>query len=252
MPVERFYPMAEEFISPQGEGTHTGLNMYFLRLAGCNVGVAYNTPERRELLTADQRLTIVNNPQHTLCETVLGQQFVCDTEYKAKMKFTPAQIINRIKTLTSAVPGMLCKDVCITGGEPLMHDLVTLIKALKEAGYRSHIETSGSLPITRNLFEVAYHITCSPKKGYMRENAWAVQDFKFVVDTQVPDFDDADFIHKVDKLAADNLDAAVYIQPANPINDVNLLGLHHICSRILPLRPGWRLSPQLHKFLRVR
>ena len=251
MAIERFYPMAEEFISPQGEGTHTGLNMYFLRLAGCNVGEAYNSPERRELLTPDQRLVIMMNPQHTLCETVLGQKFVCDTEYKAKFKRTPKQIVAGIETLASSNPEHLCKDVCITGGEPFLHDLATLVKHLTEEGYRCHIETSGSLPISQEVRDWAFHICCSPKKGYLRENAPHIDAFKFVVDTQVLGFDKVNFITQVDAIVEGST-AEVYIQPANSIHDVELLGLHHICTMVLPLRPHWRLSPQLHKFLRVR
>ena len=39
--------------------------------------------------------------------------------------------------------------ICVvTGGEPAMHDLVALTEGLQAAGIRTHIETSGTHPLT--------------------------------------------------------------------------------------------------------
>jgi 7-carboxy-7-deazaguanine synthase len=48
----------------------------------------------------------------------------------------------------------------ITGGEPAMHDLAPLTAALRQAGFRTHIETSGVYPLTGTWDWVCF----SPKK----------------------------------------------------------------------------------------
>lgn len=98
------YPITEIFHSLQGEGHFVGYPMAFVRLAGCSVqGCAI----RRE----------------------------CDeAPWKASSHLSPEEIVRLV-----AGRGI----VCITGGEPTDHDLLPLLCALRDAGHRIHMETSG-------------------------------------------------------------------------------------------------------------
>ena len=52
--------------------------------------------------------------------------------------------------------GVQCKHVVVTGGEPLLHDLTELLKALTEAGKLVHIETNGTQKWRDSYPEVAW------------------------------------------------------------------------------------------------
>lgn len=96
----------EEFYSIQGEGLHTGIPMYFVRLQGCDVGC-----------------------------------YFCDTKYTWKDKepdVAESDIIDR--ALDSGA-----EWICITGGEPYEQDLTNLLRQADEAKLKTQIETSGSV-----------------------------------------------------------------------------------------------------------
>lgn len=98
------YPIVEVFHSLQGEGHFVGYPMAFVRLAGCSV---LNCAIRKE----------------------------CDeAPWKATSHLGPEEIV-------SLVAGR--SIVCVTGGEPTDHDLFPLLAALRSAGHRIHMETSG-------------------------------------------------------------------------------------------------------------
>lgn len=96
----------EEFYSIQGEGLHTGLPMYFIRLQGCGVGC-----------------------------------YFCDTKYtwrNTSPNIPEEDIIIRAKKYNA-------EWVCITGGEPMEQDISELLAQAIKAGLKTHIETSGSV-----------------------------------------------------------------------------------------------------------
>lgn len=101
--------ITEIFYSIQGESTTTGLPTTFVRLTGCPLRCGY-----------------------------------CDTAYAFKGgKILP--IADIIKTIASNN----CKNVCITGGEPLAQpNVAILIKKLCDLGYNVSIETSGAIDIS--------------------------------------------------------------------------------------------------------
>jgi organic radical activating enzyme len=51
--------------------------------------------------------------------------------------------------------------VVVTGGEPLMHDLLSLTAGLKAAGLQVHLETSGAHPFSGSFDWVTF----SPKQS---------------------------------------------------------------------------------------
>jgi len=111
-------PIVETFHSVQGEGTWMGVNAFFIRLAGCDVGCHW-----------------------------------CDTKISWNVKRHPEiAIADLVDKAVSAKPTM----VVITGGEPLMHDLTELTQRLKNQGLRVHLETSGSHPFSGDFDWVTF------------------------------------------------------------------------------------------------
>ena len=116
------YPVMERFLTVQGEGAYTGAAAWFIRLGGCDVGCAWcDVKESWD----------VNAHPHVTAGTLVDE------------------------AVTSKAP------ICvITGGEPAMHDLAALTQGLQAAGIRTHIETSGTHPLTGSWDWVTF----SPKR----------------------------------------------------------------------------------------
>lgn len=97
--------------SIQGEGHLSGVQMAFIRLAGCSVGC----------------------PQ-------------CDTDYSHGNSWSVLEIISRLREIC---PQRKVAEpwVWITGGEPTDHNLYPLIRALRDEGYYVAVATSGHRPM---------------------------------------------------------------------------------------------------------
>ncbi len=101
----------EIFYSLQGEGKWMGLPNIFIRTTGCNLRCSF-----------------------------------CDTKYA----YDTGKTMN-IKEVVKNIKNYPCKNVCITGGEPLMQDeTLDLINILIKKGYKICLETNGS----KNLEEL--------------------------------------------------------------------------------------------------
>ena len=215
-------PIAETFHSIQGEGVWAGTPMFFVRLAGCNVG-----KYKRD------------DAVHSICTTVDGQEFLCDTDYHRSESIALEDFVKQL------VPE---PRICITGGEPFLHGelLEQLILRWPQLNQEKnfHIETSGTLPLPAwvgSLHNV--WITCCPKQGIVIPGSWLVDEWKFLVG---PGFRDG----IIEEIVGES-DAPVFLQPINTVTDVDTANLAH-CVEILQKHPRWRLSPQLHKFVHLR
>jgi 7-carboxy-7-deazaguanine synthase len=103
-------PVMESFYTLQGEGMYHGSAAYFIRLAGCDVGCSWC--DVKESWDAEQYgLTEEND----LVELAMNSG---------------------------------TNIVVITGGEPLMYNLDSLTTKLKHVGLRTHLETSGTYPLS--------------------------------------------------------------------------------------------------------
>ncbi len=100
------YPVVEMFYTLQGEGLHSGMPAFFIRLAGCGVGCEW-CDSKNSWNRADFPLVPV--------EDIVGKAVASGT-----------------------------RAVVITGGEPMLHNLDALCGALKSAGLSIFLETSGS------------------------------------------------------------------------------------------------------------
>ena len=194
-------PVMEDFYTLQGEGFHQGKPAYFIRLGGCDVGCVWCDVKDSWDINAHPAIEV--------------------TDLLEKVKKTSAEI------------------VVITGGEPLLHNLDLLTTTLRDAGLKTHMETSGSSPLSGEW----NWITLSPKKfkPALTEVAVKANELKIVV------FNKSDFewAEKWEAEVADN--CLLYLQPEwEKASAVTPMIIDYIKAH-----PQWRLSLQIHKYINV-
>jgi organic radical activating enzyme len=191
----------EHFYTLQGEGAYMGKAAYFIRLGGCDVGCVWC--DVKESWDADR------HPQWQVEKLV------------ATVKQTPTEI------------------VVITGGEPLLHDLTELTSRLRAAGLRTHIETSGSSPLSGTLD----WITLSPKKfkSPLPEVLPHAHELKIVV------YNKSDFAWAEKWAAQVAPHCRLYLQPEwSKASEITPFIIDYI-----KINPQWQLSLQVHKYINV-
>lgn len=243
------YPIAEMFWSLQGEGVFTGTPMLFCRLAGCNVG-AYLQPE----VIPNQELRILReeNPGLSVCTSALGQQFLCDTNYQAVEKL---DLDGLFDAFTLYPP---YEHLCITGGEPFLHDLGPIVARANDRGIQVHVETSGTKPIPSTVGLANTWVTCSPKltgdlPAQLRANAVHIHEWKFVVDRSLGTPEEVIArIEDVLSLGGEDTDRSlVFVQAINGVTSWVPENMAFVLE-VLKLAPTWRFSGQYHKALGLR
>ena len=203
------FPVMEQFYTLQGEGYYQGKAAYFIRLGGCDVGCVW-----------------------------------CDVKesWDAHLhpKLSIASIINELKkevALTNNKEDL--PIIVITGGEPLMHQLGPLTTALKQMGFQTNIETSGSHPLSGQWD----WICLSPKKfkAPLNECIQAANELKVVI------FNKSDFAWAEQFAGLVPASCKLYLQPewtksAQVVPQI----IDYIKSH-----PKWELSLQIHKYINV-
>lgn len=194
-------PVMEHFYTLQGEGVHTGKAAYFIRLGGCDVGCVW-----------------------------------CDVKESWDINAHPLMDIHAMVQVVQQSGAPLA---VITGGEPLMHDCAPLTQALHNAGIRTHIETSGSSPMSGDWDWVCI----SPKK------------FKPVLPELLP------FANELKIIIYNKHDLDWAVTFAEQVNEHCRLLLQPEWSKreqVQPLineyiksHPRWSLSLQTHKYLNI-
>lgn len=203
-------PIVETFHSLQGEGYWQGTNAFFIRLGGCDVGCPW-----------------------------------CDTKHSWPAQVHPQQTIEELVTAAVTVAPRL---VIITGGEPLMHNLTELTLALRAAGLRTHLETSGAHPLSGTWD----WITLSPKpfKPPLHDIYAQAQELKLVIATE------ADLVWaEAQRHTAERVRAAQETQPARDLRyylQPEWSSDPAVVIRYIESHPDWRLSLQTHKYLQIR
>ncbi len=140
------YPVAEKFVSINGEGTRAGELAVFVRFKGCNLSCGY-----------------------------------CDTKW-ANRADTPS-IPETAEDIRGFAEKSGVVNVTLTGGEPLLQkELYALIETLMKNGRSVEIETNGSVPIGelsrkeyRPLFTMDYKL---PSSGM--ENSMCLENFQYL------------------------------------------------------------------------
>ena len=194
-------PVMEHFYTLQGEGMHQGKAAYFIRLGGCDVGCVW-----------------------------------CDVKDSWEAGKHPLRSIEYLLEEVKKTPAEI---VVITGGEPLMHDLTELTAALKSAGLRTHMETSGS----SSLSGTWDWITLSPKK--FKEPLAEV--IPFADELKIVVFNKSDFQWAEKYAALVKPGCKLYLQPEwDKASQVTPMIIDYIKAH-----PQWQLSLQVHKYINV-
>lgn len=194
-------PVMEAFHTVQGEGMYTGQAAYFIRLGGCDVGCAW-----------------------------------CDVKESWEADAHPRLEVGAIVAEADRHPSRIA---VITGGEPLMHDLAPLTAALRLAGFRTHIETSGAHPFSGDW----HHVCLSPKKfkPALPEAFERAHELKVIV------FNKHDLQWAEEQAARAHRGCALYLQPEWSRREAMMpLIVEHVKAQ-----PEWRISLQTHKYLNI-
>ena len=197
----RELPVMEEFYTIQGEGFYSGRPAYFIRLAGCDIGCVW-----------------------------------CDVKESWDADIHP---LISIDSLVENAASSSSNFVVITGGEPAIYDLNTLIDKLKYRGIQTAIETSG----------------CHPLKGDIDWYCFSPKKFKAPIDEAY------DLASELKVIIAHSSDLQWAEKHASRVSKSCRLFLQPEWSkreRYLPEiidyvkeHPQWRISLQTHKFMNI-
>ena len=194
-------PVMEHFYTIQGEGYFAGKSAYFIRLAGCDVGCVW-----------------------------------CDVKESWDVEAHP---IFKIESLLREINLVNANFVVITGGEPAMYNLSTLINKLKKSGIRTAIETSGCYKLIGDIDWYCF----SPKKfkspcedAYKRAN-----ELKVII------YNESDFKWAEEHAHQVNEDCILFLQPEWGRQDRMLPAI----IEYVKSNPKWRISLQTHKFMNI-
>ena len=237
-------PIAEMFWSVQGEGQFCGCSMQFIRIAGCSVGKKLTVEDQEHFKKIENLSTLpVYREKCTLWD---GRTFLCDTNFQTKEALTADEILEQVPK------GV--EHICITGGEPLNHDLTELIMKARAKWLDCHIETSGTVPISKaypnfiaaDLINESMDgwiwLTVSPKFGCLDLMIDLASEVKLLVDG---DFDATKVPNSIKRK---NL---VYVQAVNYEHSENIGNVKR-CLDLQKQFPHWRISSQAHKQWGVR
>lgn len=210
------FPVAEKFVSINGEAAHAGELAAFIRFRGCNLCCSY-----------------------------------CDTRW-ANSADAPAEEMSAGE-LTEWVLSAGVKNVTLTGGEPLLQqEIHTLTDALISRGIRVEIETNGSISVEklakrelRPVLTLDYKLPSSGMEQHMLTENYSFlgshDTVKFVVGSH-EDLERAARIIGRYKLTEK---CHVYLSPVfgsiEPAEIVDFMTEHSM--------NGVRIQLQLHKFI---
>jgi 7-carboxy-7-deazaguanine synthase len=227
----RTHPVIEIFgPTIQGEGAEAGIATHFVRLGGCEYRCSW-------------------------CDTM----YAVDprTVRETSRRMTGAQIVAEVNAL-----GGRPAWVCISGGNPALHELAGLVDGLHAAGYKVAVETQGSR--WRPWLERVDRLTVSPKPpssgmasaahgaafGAFMRAAAPVAD-RLVL--KIVCFDEADVRWAKDRIA-EWPQAPAFLSAGTPVpapGDVRRAvarSYRWLCERVAgdPELAGARVLPQLH------
>lgn len=205
--------ICEIFSSLNGEGKYTGYPTTFIRLSGCPFSCNY-----------------------------------CDTLYAKEngKRMSIDKIMAKVNKLGN-------KHICITGGEPLIHnDVLSLVYELLSFSYIVSIETSGLVEIEEDGYARTFNYTMDikcPSSGVSNRNVYSnlsrlksYDEVKFVI----VDSQDLEFSKEVLKKYPTK--AQIIYSPVN--NDLSVAKL--ISDNLVNKNIAGRLGLQLHKILDIK
>ncbi len=147
----------------QGEGSHAGTAVLFVRFAGCN---------RWSGRMEDQPKAIC---------------WFCDTDFVGGERLTALQVVEKLKNLSPFV-----KTIVVSGGEATLQLDLEFVETMKQHGFNLHLETNGSKDITvlRPYFD---HVTVSPKQPASATKIKDADDMKILYPPPIEGLNVEDF-----------------------------------------------------------
>lgn len=216
----------EIFYTIQGEGPDAGSPAVFVRLSKCNL-----------------------------------RCYFCDTEFETGQDIELSAILDRVLSLAKPVK---CDLVVITGGEPLLQNIVPLVKLLNDFGLACSVETAGTMyyPNLTQVFDAMRNkngnlIVCSPKTPKVHPQIeQLVGAWKYVIkagetDGGVP----AGSTQRPGEISRafkpEHPAVPIYVQPMDEGDDAaNKANLEWAVD--VAMQNGWRLGVQIHKIAGLR
>jgi organic radical activating enzyme len=194
-------PLMESFYTIQGEGFHSGKAAYFIRLAGCDVGCVW-------------------------CDVKESWEAGDHSEVE-------------IREIVAMARGVASNIVVVTGGEPLMYDLLELTSELKKNKFRTHLETSGAYPLSGTWD----WICLSPKKFRkpVKEIFEKADELKVII------YNRHDFKWAESMAGKIKYGCKLYLQPEWSRSGEMM---PQIISYVKN-NPHWEISLQVHKFMNI-
>ncbi|MCM1507805.1 MAG: putative 7-carboxy-7-deazaguanine synthase QueE [Ruminococcus flavefaciens] len=210
------FPVAEKFVSINGEGKRAGELAVFIRFRGCNLKCSY-----------------------------------CDTTW-ANFGDCPAEMMSA-EDILNYVSDEGITNVTLTGGEPLLQeDIGVLIEMLMKNGHNVEIETNGSISIEklsgspyRPDFTLDYKLPSSDMENFMLAENYSYLTEKDVVKFVAGSLADLEKTAEIIEKYSLTEKCLVYISPVfnkiNPDGIVEFMKLKHL-NKV-------RMQLQLHKFI---
>jgi len=199
----------EVFPSLQGEGLRQGEPTIFVRFAGCNLRCSF-----------------------------------CDTRYAwhGGRDYSAEQAVRKITRIRERFPAGW---VCLTGGEPLLHDLRRLVNILHREKFKVQLETNATLyyPLAADWF------TISPKPRayfYAAEYRARAKEVKLVATRDLQ----LEVIKKLRRAFPEK--TPLLLQPQSSQRWSQNLAMKLVKQAMEAGLENIRLSVQLHKILRLR
>jgi len=191
----------EDFYTIQGEGFYQGHAAYFIRLGGCDVGCVW-----------------------------------CDVKESWDASAHP---LVSIQEITNRAKASGTDIVVVTGGEPVMYDLTELTGALKEAGLKTNIETSGAYPITGEWDWVCF----SPKKFKAPHSSI----YEHANELKVIVYNKSDFSWAEEFAEKVNPECELFLQPEwSKEKEMLPLIIDYVKNNT-----RWKVSLQIHKYMNI-
>jgi 7-carboxy-7-deazaguanine synthase len=217
----------EIFYTLQGEGPDSGRPAIFVRLSKCNL-----------------------------------RCYFCDTEFEKGEEYELGRLIEEV--LRIAVNNT-CSLVVITGGEPLLQNIVPFVRRMNEFDISCSIETAGTtyLPDLHTVFDplrsiAGNLIVCSPKTPKIHPRMERlVGAWKYVVkedegDEQgLPTYSTQEMGRRTSVFRPVHPVVQIWVSPMDEQDEKCNEG-NRKWARDLCLTHGYRLSLQVHKIVDVR
>jgi organic radical activating enzyme len=195
-------PVMEEFYSLQGEGFNTGRAAYFIRIGGCDVGC-----------------------------------YFCDVKEAWDASVLAPSSIDDVVKRAMQYPA---KSVIVTGGEPLLYNLDTLCKKLKDNSIETILETSGSSKMSGYWDWVC--ISAKRNIPPLEENLKYANELKMII------CEDKDFCFAEEYAEKVNINSCLlYLQPEWSVSEIMMPKIVEYIKQ----NPKWRISLQSHKYMQI-